>query len=166
MITFWPIRERARRGGAEGWAVRGWAMERSDDTCTPAVQGRRPARRRHHLLRERPMAIRSAIIVSTTFDVQGRRIREYEGVVRGLTVRAPTITQGILGGLKSIIGGQIGAYTEMCEQARQTAYDLMIEHAQQLGANAVIGMSFDASEVAARASATEVLCYGTAVVLE
>ena len=111
------------------------------------------------------MAIRSAILVSTTFDVQGRRIREYKGVVRGITVRAPTISQGILGGLKSIIGGQIGAYTEMCDQARQ-AYDLMIEHAQQLGANAVIGMSFDASEVAARASATEVLCYGTAVVLE
>src|SRR5256714_8614856 len=112
------------------------------------------------------MAIRSPIVVSTTFDVQGRRIREYKGVVRRMTVRAPNISQGILGGLKSIIGGQIGAYTEMCDQARQTAYDLMIEHAQQLGANAVIGMSFDASEVAARASATEGLCYGTAVVLE
>src|SRR3989449_7649113 len=99
------------------------------------------------------MAIQTSIIVSTTFDVQGRRIREYKGVVRGITVRAPTIAQGILGGLKSIVGGQIGAYTEMCEQARQTAYDLMIEHAQQVGANAVIGMSFDASEVAARASA-------------
>src|SRR5437763_16094515 len=112
------------------------------------------------------MAIRSPVLVSTTFDVQGRRIREYKGVVRGITVRAPTISQGILGGLKSIIGGQIGAYTEMCDQARQTAYDLMIEHAQQVGANAVIGMSFDASEVAARASATEVLCHRTAVVLE
>ena len=112
------------------------------------------------------MAIRSPILVSTTFDVQGRRIREYKGVVRGITVRAPTISQGILGGLKSIIGGQIGAYTDMCDQARQTAYDLMIEHAREVGANAVIGMSFDASEVAARASATEVLCYGTAVVLE
>jgi uncharacterized protein YbjQ (UPF0145 family) len=118
------------------------------------------------ILEERPMAIRSPIIVSTTFDVQGRRIREYKGVVRGITVRAPTITQGILGGLKSIVGGQIGAYTEMCDQARQTAYDLMIEHAQEVGANAVIGMSYDASEVASRASATEVLCYGTAVVLE
>ena len=75
------------------------------------------------------MAIRSAILVSTTFDVQGRRIREYKGVVRGITVRAPTISQGILGGLKSIIGGQIGAYTEMCDQARQTAYELMVEHA-------------------------------------
>src|SRR5881275_3692850 len=112
------------------------------------------------------MAMRSPIVVSTTFDVQGRRIREYKGVVRGLTVRAPTITQGILGGLKSIIGGQIGAYTEMCEQARQAAYDLMVEHGRQVGANAIVGLRYDASEVAARASATEVLCYGTAVVLE
>jgi len=112
------------------------------------------------------MAMQSSIIVSTTFNVEGRRIREYRGVVRGITVRAPTISQGILGGLKSIIGGQIGAYTEMCEQARQAAYDLMIEHARELGANAVLGMSFDASEVASKASATEVLCYGTAVVLD
>src|SRR6266542_114996 len=110
--------------------------------------------------------MQSSIMVSTTFNVEGRRIREYRGVVRGITVRAPTISQGILGGLKSIIGGQIGAYTEMCEQARQTAYDLMIEHARERGANAVIGMSFDASAVASRASATEVLCYGTAVVLD
>jgi len=107
-----------------------------------------------------------SMIVSTTFDVQGRRVREYKGVVRGITVRAPTISQGILGGLKSIIGGQIGAYTEMCEQARQAAYDLMVAHARQVGANAVLGVSFDASEVASRSSATEVLCYGTAVVLE
>jgi uncharacterized protein YbjQ (UPF0145 family) len=106
------------------------------------------------------------LIVSTTFEVQGRRVREYKGVVRGITVRAPTIAQGILGGLKSIIGGQIGAYTEMCEQARQAAYDLMVEHAKQLGANAVLGVAFDASEVASKAPATEVLCYGTAVVLE
>jgi uncharacterized protein YbjQ (UPF0145 family) len=112
------------------------------------------------------MAMPTTLIVSTTFEVQGRRVREYKGVVRGITVRAPTIAQGILGGLKSIIGGQIGAYTEMCEQARQTAYDLMIEHAKQMGANAVLGVAFDASEVASKASATEVLCYGTAVVLE
>src|SRR2546423_2590886 len=112
------------------------------------------------------MAISPSMIVSTTFDVQGRRVREYRGVVRGITVRAPTISQGILGGLKSIIGGQIGAYTEMCEQARQAAYDLMVEHARRVGANAILGVSFDASEVASRASATEVLCYGTAVGLQ
>jgi uncharacterized protein YbjQ (UPF0145 family) len=112
------------------------------------------------------MAMQGSIIVSTTFDIQGRRIRDYKGVVRGITVRSPTITQGILGGLKSIIGGRIGAYTEMCEQTRQTAYDLMVQHAREMGANAVLGMRFDASEVASTASATEVLCYGTAVVLE
>jgi uncharacterized protein YbjQ (UPF0145 family) len=112
------------------------------------------------------MAMQGSIIVSTTFDVQGRRVRDYKGIVRGITVRSPTITQGILGGLKSLIGGRIGAYTEMCEQTRQTAYDLMVQHARDLGANAVLGMRFDASEVASRASATEVLCYGTAVVLE
>ena len=112
------------------------------------------------------MAIPSSILVSTTFDVQGRRVREYKGLVRGITVRAPTIGQGIMGGLKSIIGGQIGAYTEMCEQARQTAYDLMVQHAQQMGANAILGVHYDASDVGGgRSASTEVLCYGTAVVI-
>ena len=104
--------------------------------------------------------------VTTTFTIEGFRIKEYKGVVRGIIVRAPTIAQGIVGGLKSIIGGRIGAYTEMCEQARQQAYDLMLQHAQELGANAVVGLKFDASEVVSRLSATEVLCYGTAVVVE
>ena len=94
------------------------------------------------------MAIASAMIASTTFEVQGRRIREYKGMVRGIIVRAPTISQGLLGGLKSFVGGQIGAYTEMC-------------------ANAVVGVRYDASDVGGSSSAaTEVLCYGTAVVLE
>jgi uncharacterized protein YbjQ (UPF0145 family) len=104
--------------------------------------------------------------VTTTFNFEGFRIREYKGVVRGIIVRSPTIGQGILGGLKSIVGGQIGAYTEMCEQARQQAYDHLLSHARQLGANAIIGMRYDASEVGQNASATEVLCYGTAVVIE
>ena len=108
----------------------------------------------------------ASMIVTTTNEVAGRRIREYKGVVRGIIVRAPTISQGILGGLKSIVGGSIGAYTDMCEQARQHAYDRMVEHAREVGATAVVGMRFDAGEVAAKASATEVLCYGTAVVLE
>src|SRR3989475_4613039 len=111
------------------------------------------------------MAIQSSILVSTTFDVQGRRIREYRGVVRGLIVRAPTIAQGILGGLKSIVGGNIGAYTEMCEQARQQAYDLLIDHARALGANAIVGLRYDASEIGGKTSATEMLCYGTAVLI-
>ena len=113
------------------------------------------------------MAIQPTMTVSTTFDIEGRRIREYKGMVRGIIVRSPTIGQGILGGLKQIIGGQIGAYTEMCEQARQTAYDLMVRHAQELGANAIVGVRYDASDVGGgRSAATEVLCYGTAVVLE
>lgn len=106
--------------------------------------------------------------VTTTFTIDGYRIVKYLGVVRGLIVRAQTISQGILGGLKSIIGGSIGAYTQMCEQARQQAYELLIEHAQQVGANAIVGFRYDASEIGGgnRTSATEVLCYGTAVVIE
>lgn len=107
-----------------------------------------------------------AVQVTTTFTFEGFRIVEYKGVVRGIIVRAPTIAQGILGGLKNIIGGNIGAYTEMCEQARGHAYDLMIEHARQVGANAIVGMRYDASEVVSKGSATEVLCYGTAVLIE
>ena len=104
--------------------------------------------------------------VSTTFTIEGCRIREYRGLARGITVRAPTIPQGIVGGLENIFGGRIDAYTEMCEQARQQAFDLMIRHAWELGANAVVGVRYDASEVVSKGSATEVLCYGTAVVIE
>jgi uncharacterized protein YbjQ (UPF0145 family) len=103
--------------------------------------------------------------VTTTFTVEGSSIVEYKGLVRGIIVRAPTISQGFVGGLKNIIGGRIGAYTEMCEQARQTAYDEMVAHAKQLGANAIVGVRYDASEVVSKGSATEVLCYGTAVVI-
>jgi len=106
------------------------------------------------------------IPVTTTFTIEGYRIKEYRGIVRGIIVRAPTISQGILGGLKSIVGGKIGAYTEMCEQTRQQAYELMIDHAKAVGANAVVGLAFDASEVSGKSGATEVLCYGTAVVIE
>ena len=104
--------------------------------------------------------------VTTTFTFDGYRIREYKGIVRGIIVRSPTIVQGIVGGLKNIIGGRIGAYTEMCEQARQQAFDLLLQHAAQMGANAVVGFRYDASEVVSKGSATEVLCYGTAVVIE
>ena len=106
------------------------------------------------------------MFVTTTFAFEGYRIVEYKGVVRGITVRAPTIAQGIVGGLKNIVGGRIGAYTQMCEQARQQAYDTLICHAQQVGANAIVGLRYDASEVVSKGSATEVLCYGTAVVIE
>jgi uncharacterized protein YbjQ (UPF0145 family) len=104
--------------------------------------------------------------VTTTFSFEGYRIVEYRGVVRGIIVRSPTIVQGLVGGLKNIIGGRIGAYTEMCEQARQQAYDLLIQHAREQGANAIVGLRYDASEVVSAGSATEVLCYGTAVIIE
>ena len=107
-----------------------------------------------------------SIPTTTTFNFDGYRIKEYKGVVRGIIVRSPTIAQGIMGGLKNIIGGQIEAYTEMCEQAREHAYELLIQHAQQVGANAIVGVRYDAAEVAANQGATEVLCYGTAVVIE
>jgi uncharacterized protein YbjQ (UPF0145 family) len=104
------------------------------------------------------------IAVTTTFSFEGYHIKEYRGLVRGIIVRSPTIAQGVLGSLKNIIGGQIGAYTQMCEQTRKQAYDLMVQHATELGANAVVGLRYDASNVGA--TTTEVLCYGTAVVIE
>jgi uncharacterized protein YbjQ (UPF0145 family) len=106
------------------------------------------------------------MLVTTTFSFEGYRIKEYKGVARGIIVRAPTIAQGILGGIKNIIGGKIGAYTEMCKQTRQQAFDLLVKHAHEMGANAIVGFRYDASEVVSKGSATEVLCYGTAVVIE
>ena len=105
--------------------------------------------------------------VATTFELPGYRILETRGVVRGIVVRSPTLVQGFLGSLKQIIGGRIGAYTEMCEQTREAAYNQMVEHALLLGANAIVGVRYDGSDVSSgSAGATEVLCYGTAVVVE
>ena len=104
-------------------------------------------------------------MITTAFELPGWRVRESRGVVRGIIVRAPTIAQGLMGGIKSFVGGQIGAYTEMCEQARQQAFDLLVEHAQAVGANAIVGVRYDASSITA-GGASEVLCYGTAVVVE
>ena len=104
------------------------------------------------------------MILTTTFQVEGYRVREYLGIVRGVVVRAPTISQGFMGGLRTIVGGHIQEYTEMCEQTRQQATHQLVEHARELGANAVVGVGYDASEIGQ--SATEVLCYGTAVIIE
>jgi len=107
------------------------------------------------------------VAVTTTFTVEGYAIREYRGLVRGIVVRSPTLVQGLLGGLKQIIGGRIGAYTEMCEQTREAAYSQMVQHALLLGANAIVGVRYDGSDISSGGSAaTEVLCYGTAVVVE
>ncbi len=104
------------------------------------------------------------MLASTTFEIPGYEITEHKGLVRGIIVRSPTISQGIIGGLKNIIGGRIGAYTAMCEQTRSQAYEDMEKHATQLGANAIVGIRYDASSVEPRGAAVEVLCYGTAVV--
>jgi uncharacterized protein YbjQ (UPF0145 family) len=104
------------------------------------------------------------MLASTTFDIPGYEITEHRGLVRGIIVRSPTIAQGILGGLNNIIGGKIGAYTKMCEQTRSQAFEDMEKHARELGANAIIGIRYDAASVEPRGAAVEVLCYGTAVI--
>lgn len=108
----------------------------------------------------------SKIIASTTFEIPGHRIVALLGLVRGVVVRSPTIPQGIMGSLKSVLGGQIGAFTQMCEQGRSQALETLLNHASSIGANAVIGVRYDASDLGASFPATEVLCYGTAVVVE
>ena len=104
-----------------------------------------------------------APVVTTGNEVSGRPITGYLGVVRGVVVRSPGIMQGFLGGLKQMVGGNIEAYAEVCEAARRDAYERMVEHAVELGADAVIGMRYDATEFAE--GVTEVLAYGTAVKL-
>lgn len=101
------------------------------------------------------------MIVTTGNEVEGRGIGKYLGVVRGVVVRSPTIGQGLMGGLKQIVGGNIEAYAQVCEAARRDAYDRMVSHATEMGADAVIGMRYDATEFVP--GSTEVLAYGTAV---
>lgn len=107
----------------------------------------------------------NGILVSTTFIVDGYRVSQYKGIARGVAVRSTMYGQGIMDGLKTMISGQMITFLrEMCDQARQQAYDTMLSHAVQLGANAVLGFRYDASEVAQ--NTTEVLCYGTAAIIE
>jgi uncharacterized protein YbjQ (UPF0145 family) len=103
------------------------------------------------------------MIVTTGNEVEMGRIVQYLGVVRGIVVRSPSIGQGIMGGLKSIVGGNIEAYSQVCEAARLEAFNRMLKQAHEIGADAVIGMRYDATEFSQ--TATEVLAYGTAVKL-
>ncbi len=103
-------------------------------------------------------------LVTTGFDFQGYRITKYLGVTRGLIVRSRSVVGNIGAGFQALVGGNITIYTTMCEKARSDAFDLMMEHASQMGANAVIGMRYDTNEVAG--AINEVLAYGTAVVVE
>ena len=103
-------------------------------------------------------------LVTTAFTFDGYRIVKNLGVVRGITVRSRSIIGNIGAGIQTLFGGNISLYQELCERARQDAFEIMILHAQQLGANAIIGMRYDANEVAT--GVTEVLAYGTDLVVE
>lgn len=103
------------------------------------------------------------MIVTTGNEVGGHAISSYLGIVRGIVVRSPSITQGFLGGLKQMVGGNIESYAQVCESAREDAYERMVQHAEERGADAVIGMRYDATEFTQ--GVTEVLAYGTAVKL-
>jgi uncharacterized protein YbjQ (UPF0145 family) len=98
---------------------------------------------------------------TTSFDFAGYKITEYHGLVRGITVRSRSVVGNIGAGLQSLVGGNITLYTSLCEKAREEAYQLMLDHAEEMHANAVIGVRYDANEVAS--GITEVICYGTAV---
>ena len=104
------------------------------------------------------------MIVSTTHEITGYRVTRHLGVVRGVTVRSRSVLGNMLGNIQSIFGGQISAYVELAESARQEAFDLMCQHAGRGGANAIIGMRYDANEI--MEGITEVLAYGTAVWVE
>ena len=106
----------------------------------------------------------NAGMITTSFDFEGYRISRYLGVVRGVTVRSRSMVGNFVGGLQTMLGGNITIYTELCERTREDAFNLMLNHGAEMGANAVIGVRYDATEIAA--GITEVLCYGTAVHVE
>jgi|SRR6185437_900624 uncharacterized protein YbjQ (UPF0145 family) len=103
-------------------------------------------------------------LTTTAFELPGFRTVKSFGVVRGIIVRSRSIIGNFGASLQALFGGNITLYTELCERARDEAFNLMIQHAGQMGANAVIGVRYDATEIAP--GITEVLCYGTAVFVE
>ena len=103
-------------------------------------------------------------MTTTGFTLDGYRITRSLGVVRGIIVRSRSVFGTIGGSLQTLVGGNISLFTSLCEKTRGEAFDLMLTHAQEQGANAVIGIRYDATEV--MSGVTEVLCYGTAVVVE
>ncbi|MBK7632019.1 MAG: YbjQ family protein [Ignavibacteriales bacterium] len=103
-------------------------------------------------------------MTTTTFTIEGYKIIKQLGVVRGITVRSRSIFGTIGAGIQTIFGGNISLFTELCEKSRSEAFDMMVEHAQQIGGNALVGVRYDTTEL--MSGVTEVLCYGTAVVLE
>jgi uncharacterized protein YbjQ (UPF0145 family) len=104
------------------------------------------------------------MLVATTNDLPGYRITAHVGLVRGVTVRSRNVVSNLGGALQSLLGGNLSVYTSLAETARQEAYDLMAEHARELGADAVVAMRYDANDI--MDGITEVLAYGTAVKVE
>lgn len=102
--------------------------------------------------------------VTTAYDLPGYRVTRNFGIVRGIVVRSRSILGTLGAGLQTMVGGNISIFTNLCEQTRSDAFELMLQHAAQLGANAVIGMQYDATEI--MQGVTEVLAYGTAVQVE
>jgi len=100
-------------------------------------------------------------LTTTAFELPGYRVTKSFGVVRGIIVRSRSVVGNIGAGIQSLFGGNISIYTSLCEQAREDAFQLMLAHAGEVGANAVMGVRYDATEIGA--GITEVLCYGTAV---
>jgi len=105
-----------------------------------------------------------ASMTTTAFGFEGYRTVKNLGIIRGITVRSRSVIGNMVGGLQTLFGGNITVYTELCEHARAEAFELMVKHAEQVGANAIIGVRYDANEV--MDGVTEVLAYGTAVVVE
>jgi len=103
-------------------------------------------------------------MVTTNIELNGYKVVQSLGLVRGITVRSRSLLGNIAGGLQTLFGGQISIYAELCEKTREEAYQLLLQHASERGANAIIGMRYDANEVIS--GVTEVLAYGTAVVVE
>lgn len=104
------------------------------------------------------------INITTAFELPNKRIVKNFGLVKGIVVRSRSIVGTIGGALHTIVGGNITLFTELCERTRGEAYELMVKHAEELGANAIIGVRYDATEL--MGGVTEVLCYGTAVAIE
>ena len=102
-------------------------------------------------------------MTTTTFEIDGYQVSKHLGVVRGIVVRSRSLLGTIGGMLHTIVGGNITLFTELCEKTRGEAFDMMVSHAEELGAKAVIGIRYDATELMGGVS--EVLCYGTAVVV-
>ncbi|HEX4243406.1 MAG TPA: YbjQ family protein [Steroidobacteraceae bacterium] len=100
---------------------------------------------------------------TTTFELPGFRVVKSMGVVRGITVRTRSLPMSVVGGLRTLFGGRVGIFSDLCESAREESFQLMITHARRLGANAVIGIRYDTGPMV---GAAEVLCYGTAMVVE